>query len=483
MYKKRITGWARHWDFILMDYACLCAAFFITFFVDHRMDVLPWNGAFAEVFVVALLVNYCLIILLETMEGVIKRGYWRELAATVKHSAVLTVCIVLFVFTMNTPMEHLRTAVSMTFGIYTVLTYLVRVCWRKVILLSSRNKGEQALLVVATEDTAVSYVTELKRNNVGRHNLVGVAVSNPAALGPTIEGVPVIAMDDKLVSYITQHWVDEVFISDPMRDQLPEELVEQLTDMGVTVHINLDVLAAHLGAKQVIGNVGGHWVLSSTMNMMSPWQAAVKRCMDIAGGLAGCILTGIIYLIIAPKIRKESPGPIFFSQTRIGRNGKPFKFYKFRSMYLDAEERKAELMAQNRLNDNFMFKLDFDPRIIGNRIDENGNQVTGIGEFIRKTSLDEFPQFLNVLRGEMSLVGTRPPLVDEYEAYHAHHKARLSAKPGITGVWQVSGRSNILDFDEVVRMDTWYINNWSVGLDLKILLKTIRVAIKQEGSM
>ena len=138
---------------------------------------------------------------------------------------------------------------------------------------------------------------------------------------------------------------------------------------------------------------------------------------------------------------------------------------------------------QNRIQGGMMFKMAFDPRIIGNRIDENGNQVTGIGEFIRKYSLDEFPQFFNVLKGDMSLVGTRPPTLDEFEKYEYHHRARLAIRPGITGMWQVNGRSNIRDFEEVVRLDTEYINNWSLGMDIKILLKTVLAVVKKDGSM
>lgn len=149
---------------------------------------------------------------------------------------------------------------------------------------------------------------------------------------------------------------------------------------------------------------------------------------------------------------------------------------------MDAEERKKELMAQNRVSDGMMFKLDFDPRIIGNRI-VDGKQLTGIGEFIRRTSLDEFPQFFNVLKGDMSLVGTRPPTEDEWEKYQYHHRARLATKPGLTGMWQVSGRSAITDFEEVVKLDTEYINNWSIGLDLKILAKTVKTVLKHEGAM
>ena len=179
----------------------------------------------------------------------------------------------------------------------------------------------------------------------------------------------------------------------------------------------------------------------------------------------------------------EVPGSIFFAQERVGKNGKKFKMYKFRSMYMDAEERKAELMKQNRVSDGMMFKLDFDPRVIGNEILPDGTKKTGIGNFIRVTSLDEFPQFFNVLKGDMSIVGTRPPTLDEWNKYELHHRARLAIKPGITGMWQVSGRSEITDFEEVVKLDTEYISEWNVGMDIKLLWKTVVSVIRRDGSM
>lgn len=215
----------------------------------------------------------------------------------------------------------------------------------------------------------------------------------------------------------------------------------------------------------------------------SPKQLLFKRVMDIAGGLVGCLLTVIIFIFVAPIIYISSPGPIFFSQERIGKNGKKFKIYKFRSMYMDAEARKAELMKQNRVADGKMFKLDFDPRVIGNKILPDGTKKTGVGNFIRVTSLDEFPQFFNVLKGDMSLVGTRPPLPGEVSEYEIHHRARLAIKPGITGMWQVSGRSDITDFEEVVRLDTKYIKEWTPALDIKILFKTVKTVLGKEGSM
>lgn len=160
----------------------------------------------------------------------------------------------------------------------------------------------------------------------------------------------------------------------------------------------------------------------------------------------------------------------------MGKNGRKFKMYKFRSMYADAEERKKDLMDQNKMS-GLMFKMDDDPRI------------TPIGKFMRKWSLDEFPQFINVFKGDMSLVGTRPPTVDEYERYAGHHKSRLAMKPGVTGMWQVSGRNDITDFEEVVRLDNEYIKNFSITLDMKIIVRTIaavatkKVPFKLEENM
>ena len=151
-------------------------------------------------------------------------------------------------------------------------------------------------------------------------------------------------------------------------------------------------------------------------------------------------------------------------------------------MYMDAEKRKAELMAQNKIQDGLMFKMDDDPRIIGSEKKGKNGKPKGIGNFIRNTSLDEFPQFFNVLKGDMSLVGTRPPTKDEWIKYDLRHRIRMSAKPGITGMWQVSGRSKITDFDQVVALDRYYIEHWSLTLDLKILIKTVWVVFRHDGA-
>jgi exopolysaccharide biosynthesis polyprenyl glycosylphosphotransferase len=194
-----------------------------------------------------------------------------------------------------------------------------------------------------------------------------------------------------------------------------------------------------------------------------------KRILDIVGGLVGSLIFLTMYPIIAIAIKLDSPGPVLFKQERIGKNGRIFQLLKFRSMYQDAEKRKKELLAQNQM-DGFMFKVDKDPR------------VTPVGRFLRKTSLDEFPQFVNVLKGEMSLVGTRPPTPDEVENYSYSHRRRISAKPGITGLWQISGRSKINDFEKVVELDCRYLESWRFWDDIKILFKTIFVVLRRKGA-
>ena len=184
----------------------------------------------------------------------------------------------------------------------------------------------------------------------------------------------------------------------------------------------------------------------------------------------GLLLTAIVTPFVALAIKLEDPaGPVFFGQTRIGKNGRRFTIYKFRSMYKDAEERKKELMAKNQMQ-GLMFKMDDDPRI------------TKVGKFIRKTSIDELPQFWNIFKGDMSLVGTRPPTVDEFEKYNDYYRRRLSITPGLTGMWQVSGRSDITDFDEVVKLDLQYIDDWSIKKDIKILFQTVYVVLFGKGS-
>lgn len=482
MYRRNFKGWAKHLDFIVWDCLSVIASFFAAHLLCHGSANPFMNSVNGEMLSVFVMIDFLLILFMDSMKDVLKRGVLKELGATLRQTVGLLLCSVAYMYVFKLSESYSRIAFFLMAAFYLVISFGTRLAWKKLIRRNMEN-GSSALLILASEATAPKIIDEIQTNNFAHHKIVGLVVHDAYKVGKTVENVPVVATYDTVVDYVVKNWVDEVLISLNPYEEFPGGIVDELTLMGVTVHLTMDKYASKVGARQTVGHVGGMVVLTSAINYMTPRQYFVKRAIDILGGLAGCVITGILYLFLAPAIKKESPGPVFFTQERVGRNGKPFKIYKFRSMYLDAEARKQEVLAQNRRNDNLMFKMDFDPRVIGNKIDENGNQVTGIGEFIRKYSLDEFPQFYNVLKGDMSMIGTRPPLMDEYAEYSAHHKARLAAKPGITGMWQVSGRSNVLDFEEVVKLDTQYINNWSLALDIKIIFKTIAVVLKKEGSM
>jgi lipopolysaccharide/colanic/teichoic acid biosynthesis glycosyltransferase len=194
----------------------------------------------------------------------------------------------------------------------------------------------------------------------------------------------------------------------------------------------------------------------------------MKRLIDIVGALIGLAITAILLIPIAIAITINDPGPILFSQIRCGWMGRRFRIWKFRSMYINAEARKAELEKMNQVKGAF-FKIKDDPRI------------TKIGKFLRRTSLDELPQFWNVLKGEMSLVGTRPPTPEEVERYEVPEWQRLDVKPGMSGEWQVNGRSSIDNFEDVIRLDLQYQKNWSLLYDLKLILKTVTVLFNKNS--
>lgn len=235
--------------------------------------------------------------------------------------------------------------------------------------------------------------------------------------------MPVVATYYNMYSYAQSHAVDEVYINVPYHTgKSTFQAAMQFEKMGVNVHVNLELLNHFGGCQKSIGVVYGNPVITFSGHQYDWRMLAVKRLMDIAGGIVGLLITAVATVILALPLLIESPGPLFFGQNRVGKNGRIFKMYKFRSMYKDAEERKKELMAQNEMGGP-MFKMKDDPRI------------TKVGKFIRATSIDELLQFWNVLKGDMSLVGTRPPTVDEFEQYEASQKRRLSAKPGITGLW------------------------------------------------
>lgn len=482
MYRKNSKGWVKHIDFILLDLLCIHLAFYISYVLRQK----EWNPysiiLYRNMAIFLEFADLMIIFIFEFYRSVLKRGYYKEFACSMKQAVMLLLVCSLYLFTLHDGNAYSRIALYCMGVIYTMLTFTTRILWKKILHYRMKEGGNVSLVIITTSKIAHEVVCSVKEKNYDMYKINGIVLLDQDMRENIIEGVPVIANANDAAEYLLQTWVDEIFINIDESMAYPKDLIARCREMGLTVHLNL-AKTENTGGNQFVEKIGDYTVLTTSLNTMTFRQAMIKRSIDIVAGICGCIVTGFLFIFIAPIIYINSPGPIFFTQERIGKNGKKFKMYKFRSMYIDAEEQKAKLMKENKMSSDLMFKMDFDPRIIGNKILSDGTKKTGIGQFIRSTSLDEFPQFLNILLGHMSLVGYRPALPSEYEQYKFHHRARIAMKPGLTGMWQVSGRSDITDFEEVVRLDTEYIQNWSMGLDFRILLKTISTVLCRNGSI
>ena len=412
-----------------------------------------------------------MFVLMDFSHHFFRRGMFDEIVSVVKSEVIFSAVLILALFVMHRSADLSRLVFGYQIVINTVVMYAARVIFKQYMVKVYRNsRHSNRLLVVTSSDQAENVLENLKEYNEWNRTIAGLVLTDEAK-AEEIGEIPVVAHREDFLNYVIRNDVDEVFIIDDklMRTPLMNEWVRELEQMGIIVDVNIDAFDLSVSGKKSLNRVGKYAAVTFARNLFSTRQMIAKRALDIVGSLVGMVILGSATIFIAPAIKLDSPGPVFFGQTRVGKNGRKFTFYKFRSMYKDAEARKKELMASNEVK-GLMFKMEDDPRI------------TKVGKFIRKTSIDELPQFWNVLRGDMSLVGTRPPTVDEFEHYEAKHKCRLSMTPGLTGLWQISGRSDIKDFDEVVRLDMQYIDNWSILKDIKILILTVKVVLTGRGS-
>ena len=481
MNKRNAQGWSKHFDFMIVDEISLQIAFILATLIRNHIWAYS-SPLYRTMGATLVLVDAVVLVLHNSMHDVVKRGYYIEFIETFKHCFYVFAIATIYMFATQTGDAYSRIILFLTFLLHILLGYLTRILWKLFIKKHGKTKEKQSsMLVVVTPETAEDIIRRLSSDELADYQITGVVLTEPTD-SKTIDGYPIVSDLDGAADYIVREWVDSVYIDAPLTDEKVIKLMDDCTIMAVPTHYHVPNMSRN-GVKRFSEKIGGTTVLTTSINYATPLQLLIKRCFDIVAGLVGSLIALIIMAIVGPIIKKQSPGPILFAQERIGQNGKRFKMYKIRSMYMDAEERKKDLMDQNRVKDGMMFKLDFDPRIIGNEILPDGTKKTGIGDFIRRTSLDEFPQFFLVLKGTLSTIGTRPPLPSEYQLYKYHHRARMAIKPGITGMWQVNGRSEITDFEEVVRLDTEYITNWSIGLDIKILFKTIGVLFSHKGAM
>ncbi|MBR5930681.1 MAG: sugar transferase [Lachnospiraceae bacterium] len=473
MHRKTSNSFIKHLDFLIIDMVLLAGAYVLAFLIRHNWTIPKYLFNYFIQFGIVLLIVYLLIAIISSAyKDILHRNKWRELIQVILQVVVTLVILLLYLYLTKQSQILSRWVYLLTALLAIVLIWPIRVLWKHWIrmrLLKNNISGREQMLLILDAESLEASTEEIFNKKYQTYDFCGIVTDDPSRVGESIDNIPIVADINGLEDYVLSNIVDAVLIS--VQNSLEQSLlIQYFLEMGVVVNIAIMSSDSALPNAR-IEEIGDMFVITTSNSTAAAWQLVVKRLADIVGGLIGCLITGIAFLFVAPQIKKADPGPVFFHQTRIGKNGRRFELYKFRSMYMDAEERKAELMHLNEM-EGPMFKIKDDPRILPK-----------IGTRIRNWSIDELPQFWNILKGDMSLVGTRPPTVEEFACYEPHHRARLSFRPGLTGLWQVSGRNRIDEFEEIVRLDTEYIKNWSIKEDIFIILKTFVVVLKRKGSM
>lgn len=470
MYKKNEQSFFKHIDFIILDSIVMQIAFAVSYMLRHGF-LNPYALAeYRQLAVVLGVLLICVSFMTEGYKNILHRGYLMELRQCAKIVSILSMLLITYFFIIQTSSIYSRYIVMMNWVLGLYLIYMEHIIWKSILVNRIRNEADkrQILLVAANEEMAKTVIGHFEEKRVCDFQLVSVVLPEGEGTAEQICNLPVIRGLKRALTFVSEQVVDEVFIYTTLERNVSESFIEDCFNMGVVVHQNLKEKLPN-DVRQEVSRLGDFMVLTACINSVTSRQLFFKRAMDILGSLVGLLFTGITFLFVVPMIKIQSPGPVIFKQKRVGKNGRQFDIYKFRSMYMNAEERKAELSEQNKMSGPIA-KFENDPRIFP------------FGRFIRKWSIDELPQFWNVLKGDMSLVGTRPPTLDEYEQYELHHKKRLAAKPGLTGLWQISGRSDIVDFEDIIRLDSKYISQWRLSLDIKILCYTVIAVFCKKGA-
>jgi len=358
------------------------------------------------------------------------------------------------------------------FFLFLVIGFLLLAATRVTLASLAKRTGSDSadmrnVLIVGTGPESFEVRTKLQAHDELGMRVVGhLPGPNPSPMA--IDEALLLGTLSDLKQIVENRVVDDVIFAIPVVESLScAREIGWCEEVGVTVHLRADLVRT-LFARMYPTDLDGTPMLTVSATPRQPAALLAKRVTDLAGSLVAMVVLAPVFVISAFLVKATSRGPVFFTQERVGLNGRTFRLYKFRSMYKDAEARRAALADRNEMSGP-VFKIKDDPRI------------TPVGKWMRRFSIDEIPQFWNVLAGDMSLVGPRPPIPAEVKKYERWQRRRLSMKPGITCLWQVSGR-NAIDFDDWMRLDLAYIDTWSLRLDVQILLRTVPVVLTARGA-
>jgi len=445
-------------SFLIVGYLKFHASFFSNFF--FKGPVPP----FVLIVFIVLITNATL-----KLYNLKTYVFWDEMKNIIIASIISTIIIIVFSFASKTDYSRIMVVIGMIAFCLAelIIRYLYRIHIVRSRLLETRT------LIIGLSEVGEILSQKMAKDNFISYNIIGFVKIDEQTKN-SFNKYRVLGNLSNIDEIISKYSIDEVMID--MSSMKREELSKVISSVeGKVKRIKFipDMYQLITFATE-IQDIDGVIAISTSYGLLKPINRFIKRIFDIVLGSVGLIVFFILYLIIGIKIKMEDKGPILFLHDRIGKDLKTFKMFKFRTMVNDADKKLEELLKDEKVREEFYknFKLKDDPRI------------TKIGKFLRKTSLDEFPQFINVIKGDMSIVGPRPVVKKEVDLYYGEDIAKkvFKVKPGITGIWQTSGRSDVEDYEERISLDIYYVRNWSLWLDIVIILKTIKSVLKRTGA-